>query len=78
VATAPGREVLLLVALVLALDALFVAIYFMGNVRSASDPTKVVFTPWAVENTECPPAQAAGLSPPLKAVTQPSSSDARA
>ena len=43
-ATAPGREVLLLVALVLALDAAFVAIYFMGNVRSASDPAKVVFT----------------------------------
>lgn len=43
-ATAPGREVLLLVVIVLALDALFVAIYFMGNVRSASDPTKVVFT----------------------------------
>jgi hypothetical protein len=44
VATAPGREVLLLVALVLALDAVFVAIYFIGNVRSASAPAKVVFT----------------------------------
>jgi hypothetical protein len=44
VATAPGREVLLLVALVLALDAVFVAIYFVGNVRGASDPAKVVFT----------------------------------
>jgi hypothetical protein len=44
VATAPGREVLLLVALVLALDAVFVAIYFIGNVRSASAPAKAVFT----------------------------------
>jgi hypothetical protein len=38
------REVLLLVALVLALDAVFVAIYFLGRVRSASDTGKVVFT----------------------------------
>jgi hypothetical protein len=44
VATASGREILLLVALVLALDAVFVAIYFMANVRSASDSTKVAFT----------------------------------
>jgi hypothetical protein len=44
VATASGREVLLLVAVVLALDAMFVAIYFMANVRGASDPAKVVFT----------------------------------
>jgi hypothetical protein len=44
VATAPGRETLLLLALVLALDAVFVAIYLVGNVRSASDPAKVVFT----------------------------------
>jgi hypothetical protein len=44
VATAPGREVLLLLALVLALDAVFVAIYFVGNVRGASDSAKVVFT----------------------------------
>lgn len=43
-ATAPGKELLLLVALVLALDAVFVAIYFMGNVRGASDAAKVVFT----------------------------------
>ena len=43
-ATGLRREVLLLVGLVLALDAGFVAIYFMGNVRSASDPTKLVFT----------------------------------
>jgi hypothetical protein len=44
VATAPGREVLLLVALVLALDAVFVAIYFLADVRSSSDTSKVVFT----------------------------------
>jgi Na+-transporting methylmalonyl-CoA/oxaloacetate decarboxylase gamma subunit len=44
VATGLRREVLLLVALVLVLDALFVAVYFMGKVRSASDPTKLVFT----------------------------------
>ena len=43
-ATAPGREVLLLVALVLALDAVFVAIYFLADVRSAADTGKVVFT----------------------------------
>lgn len=43
-ATTPGREVLLLVAVVLALDAVFVAIYFLGNVRGASGPAKVVFT----------------------------------
>jgi hypothetical protein len=44
VAIGVRREVLLLVALVLALDAVFVAIYFVGNVRGASDPAKVVFT----------------------------------
>jgi len=38
------REVLLLIGLVLALDAGFVAIYFLGDVRSASDSAKVVFT----------------------------------
>ena len=43
-ASALGREVLLLVALVLALDAVFVAIYFMGNVRGASVPAKLGFT----------------------------------
>ena len=43
-ATGLRREVLLLVGLVLALDAGFVGIYFMGSVRSASDPTKLVFT----------------------------------
>jgi hypothetical protein len=40
----PRREVLLLLALVLALDAVFVAIYFLGHVRGASDTSKVVFT----------------------------------
>ena len=43
-ATVLRREVLLLLVLVLVLDAVFVAIYFMGNVRGASDPAKVVFT----------------------------------
>ncbi len=38
------REVLLLITLVLALDAVFVGIYFLGNVRSASDAAKAVFT----------------------------------
>jgi hypothetical protein len=38
------REVLQLIGLVLALDAVFVAIYFLASVRSASDPAKVVFT----------------------------------
>jgi hypothetical protein len=44
VATAPRTEVLLLVALVLALDAVFVAIYFLADVRSSSDTGKVAFT----------------------------------
>ena len=43
-ATVLGREVLLLLVPVLVLDAVFVAIYFVGNVRGASDPAKVVFT----------------------------------
>jgi hypothetical protein len=33
-----------LVALVLGVDALFVAIYFLGDLRRASDPGKLVFT----------------------------------
>jgi hypothetical protein len=44
VASGLRREVLLLIGLVLALDAGFVAIYFLGNVRTASDSAKVVFT----------------------------------
>ena len=43
-ATVLRREVLLLLVLVLVLDAVFVAIYFVGNVRGAYDPAKVVFT----------------------------------
>jgi hypothetical protein len=38
------REVLLLILLVLGLDAVFVVIYFVAGVRSASDSAKVVFT----------------------------------
>jgi hypothetical protein len=38
------REMLLLVGLVLALDAVFVGVYFLANVRSASDSAKVIFT----------------------------------
>jgi hypothetical protein len=38
------REVILLVLLVLTLDAVFVAIYFLGGVRSVSDTGKAVFT----------------------------------
>ena len=38
------REMLLLVGLVLALDAVFVGVYFLASVRSASDSAKVIFT----------------------------------
>ena len=38
------REVLALVILVLVVDAVFVAAYFLGHVQSASDTGKVVFT----------------------------------
>jgi hypothetical protein len=38
------REILALITLVLAVDAVFVAAYFLGQVRSASDSGKVVFT----------------------------------
>jgi RsiW-degrading membrane proteinase PrsW (M82 family) len=38
------REVLWLVAAVLAVDAIFVGGYFLGRVRGASDPIKVAFT----------------------------------
>ena len=38
------REVLLLIAAVLAIDAIFVAIYFGARVRYASDTSKLVFT----------------------------------
>ena len=38
------KEVLTLVALVLLVDAIFVAAYFLGRVRTASDAGKLVFT----------------------------------
>lgn len=38
------REVLLLVALVLLVDAIFVAAYFLARLRAASDAGKLVFT----------------------------------
>jgi hypothetical protein len=39
-----GREALLLVGLVLLVDALFVAAYFLGHLQGASDLAKVAFT----------------------------------
>jgi RsiW-degrading membrane proteinase PrsW (M82 family) len=43
------REVLLLVVGVLAVDAAFVAIYFLGQVRTGSDRSKLIFTAlWTV------------------------------
>jgi uncharacterized membrane protein len=43
------REVLVLVALVLLVDAIFVAAYFLGRLREASDTGKLVFTAiWTV------------------------------
>jgi len=38
------REVLWLVVAVLVVDAFFVAGYFLGQLRTASDLTKIVFT----------------------------------
>jgi hypothetical protein len=38
------REVLQLVGLVLLVDLMFVAAYFLGKLRTASDPAKLVFT----------------------------------
>ena len=38
------REVLLLVGLILLIDAIFIAAYFVGDVRTVSDPAKLVFT----------------------------------
>jgi hypothetical protein len=40
----PRREVIVLVALVLAVDLVFVAAYFLTRVRSASDAVKLGFT----------------------------------
>jgi hypothetical protein len=39
-----GREVLLLVGVVLLVDAIFVAVYFLASLRVASDPAKLAFT----------------------------------
>jgi hypothetical protein len=38
------REVLLLVGVVLLVDALFVAVFFLSNLRTVSDPAKLAFT----------------------------------
>jgi RsiW-degrading membrane proteinase PrsW (M82 family) len=38
------KEVLLLVGIVLAIDLVFIAIYFGARVRYASDSSKLVFT----------------------------------
>ena len=38
------REVLWLVVAVLVVDAIFIGAYFVGRVRSASDPIKLAFT----------------------------------
>jgi hypothetical protein len=43
------KEVLTLVALILLVDAIFVAAYFLGRLRTASDAGKLVFTTvWTV------------------------------
>ncbi len=39
-----GREVLLLVGVVLLVDAIFVAAYLGANLRKGSDPAKLAFT----------------------------------
>ena len=39
-----GREVLWLVIAVLLVDALFIALFLLGRVRTASDPVKIAFT----------------------------------
>lgn len=45
------REVLGLVALVLAVDALFIAVYFGAGIERASDSMKIAFTVvWTVIN----------------------------
>jgi hypothetical protein len=38
------KEVLALVALVLLVDAVFIAAYFLGRLRTASDGSKLAFT----------------------------------
>ncbi len=45
------REVLVLVGLVLAVDALFIAVYFGAGIERASDTLKIAFTVvWTVIN----------------------------
>jgi hypothetical protein len=44
VVTGPQKEVLLLITLVLAIDAVFVATYFAARIRYAPDVAKIVFT----------------------------------
>lgn len=45
------REVLVLVGLVLAVDALFIAVYFGAGIERASDSVKIGFTvAWTVVN----------------------------
>ncbi|HEY8195626.1 MAG TPA: hypothetical protein VIG04_01505 [Gemmatimonadales bacterium] len=45
------REALVLVGLVLAVDAVFVAVFFGARIERASDSTKIVFTVvWTVIN----------------------------
>ena len=39
-----AREALLLVGLVLLVDAVFVAAYLLGHLRTLSDPAKLAFT----------------------------------
>lgn len=43
-ASTPRREFILLVAVVLAVDGVFVAAYFLGGIWDASDTGKLVFT----------------------------------
>ena len=38
------KEVLLLISAVLAIDAIFIAVYFLARIRSAPDTSKLVFT----------------------------------
>lgn len=45
------REALVLVGLVLAVDALFIAVYFGAGIERASDSVKIAFTViWTVVN----------------------------
>jgi hypothetical protein len=39
-----AREAFLLVGVVLLVDAVFVAAYFLGHLRTLSDPAKLAFT----------------------------------